>query len=552
MSLSRSDNGGFQRNENFNKLLQYAYSTRNDNTFNDVTIIAGTERILANKMVLSCYSTFFRKMFTSDMRERHQQEVEVNGFDGLVIKQLIDFMYSNSIIINNHNVMDILAASDYLRLDDVKESCFDVLKSNLDADNCLKVILILSMYKPEAVLPEAKMNVVFMPEAYQMLCDNIERVSETENFKELSKSILVSIIQKSNKSQANEQAKFLAITSWVKCKQETRNQDFPALFNLLDVDKLPLAYLQNVLATNPLVASKLECVNILSTRIFNLMSVKILCIGGNKNGKVFEVSGLFGESNTTYPQLPINVSFHGAARINNLIYCAGGNIKGMSQTNQVFRMNLNESVLKWRQIAPLCEERSEFGCAVFDGKLVVAGGGCRNAESTELYEEEFNEWRRISSLNHGRHANALVACENCLYAIGGCNTSFVERLKNLEGNWENVKSMRPRRCSIAAVNCGECIYAIGGSVTSFISSVTQNRVQRYNSSEEKWTNMKPMNIQRSGHSACVVQDMIFVVGGINAKKEYVREIECYDPSDDTWRIVGKTEIDLFGHVLIVI
>ena len=35
--------------------------------------------------------------------ERYQHKVEVNGFDGLVIKQLMDFIYSGSIMIDTND-----------------------------------------------------------------------------------------------------------------------------------------------------------------------------------------------------------------------------------------------------------------------------------------------------------------------------------------------------------------------------------------------------------------------------------------------------------------
>ena len=48
--------------------------------------------------------------------------------------------------------------------------------------------------------------------------------------------------------------------------------------------------------------------------------------------------------------------------------------------------------------------------------------------------------------------------------------------------------------------------------------------------------VKEMNVERRGHSACVMQDKIFVVGGQNAKSKLVCEIECYDLSNKEWSI----------------
>ena len=61
-----------------------------------------------------------------------------------------------------------------------------------------------------------------------------------------------------------------------------------------------------------------------------------------------------------------------------------------------------------------------------------------------------------------------------------------------------------------------------------------------------------MNIERHKHSACVMQNKIFVVGGQNAEEESVKEIERYDPSTDKWEIVAKIDDELVAHSLVVV
>ena len=60
-----------------------------------------------------------------------------------------------------------------------------------------------------------------------------------------------------------------------------------------------------------------------------------------------------------------------------------------------------------------------------------------------------------------------------------------------------------------------------------------------------------MKIGRRGHAACVLQDKIYVVGGINAEKNYVKEIECYDPDTKAWETCGSIIEKLQCHLLII-
>ena len=70
------------------KLLQYATTKRNDGDFNDTTIQAGAESIPANKMVLACYSGFFESIFSLPFKEKYQNRVEIEEFDGQLGSQI--------------------------------------------------------------------------------------------------------------------------------------------------------------------------------------------------------------------------------------------------------------------------------------------------------------------------------------------------------------------------------------------------------------------------------------------------------------------------------
>ena len=273
---------------------------------------------------------------------------------------------------------------------------------------------------------------------------------------------------------------------------------------------------------------------------------KILCVGGNDSNQVFEFSDSFCKSMKAYPQLPVEVSGHRVAKLSNFIYCVGG-----WKTNKVYLMNLNEPELKWREVASMNEERESFGCAVFNGKLVVAAGQYDFLEDfnvVELYEEQSNIWRTISSLNKSRTGHELVACEGRLYAMGGWEESSVECLNDVDKKWKEIEPMKTSRSDFAAVNCGGYIYAIGGSG----QTITQKSVEKYSPNSNKWIDVAAMNFDRRGHSACLVQNKILVVGGKNADYEFVHEVECFDATSDTWSIVGETDVDLYYHVLVVI
>ena len=91
-------------NDKAKNSLYYANENRKSGLFNDINIQVGNERFPCNKLVLSCYSTYFQTMFRTEMLERYQDTVELQGFDGKYIKILIDCMYGETIVIDDKNV----------------------------------------------------------------------------------------------------------------------------------------------------------------------------------------------------------------------------------------------------------------------------------------------------------------------------------------------------------------------------------------------------------------------------------------------------------------
>ena len=121
-------------------LLEYANKYRDLGFFSDVTIVAESERIPANRLVLSCYSTYFEGMFKLQTRERYEDIIEIKTIDGRVLRALIDFIYTGSINIDEQNVMNLLSGADYLQLHEVKEFCFEFLRSHITVDNSLDIL----------------------------------------------------------------------------------------------------------------------------------------------------------------------------------------------------------------------------------------------------------------------------------------------------------------------------------------------------------------------------------------------------------------------------
>ena len=102
----------------------------------------------------------------------------------------------------------------------------------------------------------------------------------------------------------------------------------------------------------------------------------------------------------------------------------------------------------------------------------------------------------------------------------------------------------PRRI-FAAVFCQGFIYAIGG-----YSTKAEKSVEKYDIANNRWTDVRSMNVERYFNAACVLQGKIFVVGGYSSVNKIEKTIECYDPELNQWMIAGETERECVRHALI--
>jgi len=413
--------------DNKTSLLEYARKNRDEGFFNDITIIAGNENISANRLVLSCYSSYLEGMFKFFEREFNNDKlIEFKAVDGIALKALIDFIHTGSITINEHNVTSLLSGAHYLQLNEVKQFCFEFLQSHVSVDNSLNFLKIANVYKNKNMI----------------------------------------------KDKTKETTIFEAIIAWCNHDQEVRKTDFTQLFGKVYLKEVPIVYLKEVILEQSMVVNVTECYKAVLSAFHKqaleqnvtTQASKIIRLGGyGASPQVRVVLNLSTETSTTYPDLPVNNIYDHCSIIqDDYIYCIGGGVAQDKETivlSNVWKLNLKNPSTGWNEVASLNEKRYVIGAAVHDDVIVVAGGVNENyvpLSSVEVYQTFFNEWRTISSMNQKRVGHALVSCGRYLYAFGGCvakrPSSSCERLDSLNGKWKNIESMQTPKMWFSAVN----------------------------------------------------------------------------------------------------
>ena len=550
------------------QILEYANEDiQNTGVFVDVTIVVGNVTIPANKLVLSCCSKVFEKMFKTEMKERYESTIDMTGsMDELSARALIDFMYTGVVIISNDNVLRLLAAADYLQMEEVKQFCAEFLESILSPDNCLAILTSANRYQLESL----------QKPIYEMISLKFDAFIETEDFKLFAKTDLISCLTKLNKHQVNESSVFIAIVAWTNYDKQNRKDAFLEIFRLINLEELTPAFLQNVVVVEDLVRQNLDCSNIVMTALVQSLTKssadpdlnvsKILSIGGTYTSvKVIEVYNRDNQPAVIYPDAPLRIDGGWAVKLHDFVYCIGGLTEALSHGTRkfrvlknVFRFKVNACQIDYDEVSSMNSARISFSAAVFNDTIVVTGGKDKAhpiLQTTECYIPQFNEWKLIATPKSQKRCHVLVSCKGCLYNIGGEDengiSSAVEKLQGLKEEWEFVPPMHEKRAGLAAVACNDCIYAIGGCSDDSRESYLKT-VEKYDATVNRWSFVEEMKFYRAGHFACVLNGKIFVIGGKDADGTVVREIEVYDPNTNTWSVVGRTTAKLHNHSLVVV
>ena len=77
--------------------------------------------------------------------------MEVKQVNEKSMKILIDYIYTGHIDIDNQKVLNLLAASDYLQLEEVKEFCFKFFVSVLAPNTWFAIHTAATLYRNESL-----------------------------------------------------------------------------------------------------------------------------------------------------------------------------------------------------------------------------------------------------------------------------------------------------------------------------------------------------------------------------------------------------------------
>ena len=237
-------------------------------------------------------------------------------------------------------------------------------------------------------------------------------------------------------------------------------------------------------------------------------------------------------------QLDIPSSGLTGEAVGGYLYAIGGNVRGTSwaeTTHDVSRYS--PSADAWSPLAPMPTARRALSSVVIGDHIYAIGG--QTTDSTgrvERYDVVDDRWERVASLKTARHGAGVAAYGGKIYVFGGRQTgtdhSSVEVYDPELNRWNYITDMPSSGEPWRAATLGDRIYMSGGV---FFSS--PKHLWSYDPVGDVWdtSSLPEMNVSRCFHELVVAGGRLYAIGGSAIGEPYLSSVESWAPGESSWR-----------------
>ncbi|XP_074645691.1 kelch-like protein 9 [Tubulanus polymorphus] len=532
----------------------------------DLVLTAGGTALHVHKAVMAACSDYFCAMLTSDMVECHQDSVELHGVSSEGLKAVVHFAYAGILKLTVENIEDVLSAASHLQITEAMDLCCKYLESAITVENCIDILNLSELYTLKSTGEKAKN---FILESFENLADN-------EQFDKLNSHQLGWLLQENSLKVESEYKLFEIILKWVNNDPQCREEHLPQLMGGI---RLPLltgeelvekvskidVMQQNKHCTELLTAAKdyhivVSKQPLLQTSRTQVRSDKpslVMCHAEN-----LESYNLMTKKHALLRDSIVPLYNPCVCVVNNFMYACGGkydnNDSNEIATARCFRYDPRFDT--WYELASMNEARKDFSLVALNSgnALLAIAGQDENMVmcSMEYFSISSNDWGMRSSLPHATYGHAATVCTEIIYLSGGQRfDGFSDQLFAYDSAtdlWQEKTPMFTSRANHAMETVKGKIYIIGGNVEdSYFFAVPRTRIECYNPTLDQWTVCKSSLAVREAGS-CVLNNRIYIAGGINGEHYYSNIVHAYNGEDDKLEIVEKFPMRIIGKACCVL
>lgn len=111
----------------------------NSKDFSDVLFIIEKQMIYAHKIILSSKSPYFKELIRENCKDNSFLEIEIEDAKYLIFYNLLEYIYTNSILLNIDNIWDIYKGSKFYQLNELNLECTKFILNLIDSKNVFDI-----------------------------------------------------------------------------------------------------------------------------------------------------------------------------------------------------------------------------------------------------------------------------------------------------------------------------------------------------------------------------------------------------------------------------
>ncbi|NP_001005316.2 kelch-like protein 6 [Danio rerio] len=474
-----------------------------EDSLTDVILNVQSQSFKCHRVVLAAASHYFRAMFCNDLREKHEENVNIKGIDADTMRILLDYTYTSKVTITKDNVQRMLEAACLFQFPRIVDACASYLAEALHPENCVGILHLADVHSLESLKTQVHSYIV----------QNFSQVVDHEEILELPADVLVSLIQHDDLGVTEEEQVFDTVIRWVKAREDDRTALLPRVLTHVRLPLLDPWFFVERVEGDPLIRHCAE--------VFPLL----------QEARVYHLSGKEVISERTKPRVQEFQS--------EVFMIIGGCTKEEKFVSEVTcldplrRSRLEVAKLPNTEMETESENKKwvEFACVTFRNEVYISGGK-ETLHDVWKYNASLNKWIQIEFLNTGRWRHKMAVAGGKVYVLGGFDgtqrLNCVEAYDPFHNCWSEAAPLMLSVSSFSAASFDRCIYVIGGGPNGKLAT---NNMQCFDSQSNKWSLKCPMPTEAKCTNAVTFKDAIFVVGGA------MKALYSYSPLVDSWTLI---------------
>ena len=472
----------FSRTEKYcSQIADEILQLRGEKVLIDFKIHVKDDVIPCSKFVMAVHSPMLRAMLTSNMAEVAKQEMRLDHIDLDIMKIILDYMYCENVSFHKDQLMDLIAAADYLQMTDLKEMCLDEVPGILEPSNVIEWWNEAEMMNYNAIKEQCEETIIA----------KFNLISQQNDFLNMELDKLHYYVSDICCDTVNSDATVDAVLRWVSHEEE-RVTLLKDLIHKVQLNKCSDEGIKAIIKTH----------------------IKLL----DKTPMVYKL--LFNALTDLGPDTVVVVG--------------GVETDGMDYTIPCDSNKVCWKVDKSNEIVHLCDIPPGGGtvkfslCVIPQGFVITGGIG---KPLCLMFMAPKRQWVTLQDLLERRYAHGSICIKNVLYILGGyvgkpkknmecCDSVYSMVLKY--GKWKNKPSLPLAVRYPKVTNIANSVY--------LLDAENSKKLWRLDADDGEWNELAPLPVENYcfGVSMVSARGRLFVAGGRR------RVCAWYRPNEDTW------------------